>query len=637
MDSKEARHFWKKHAHSFAIRRNKEKPLITLANGSQLIGRVNQNGIRTFGNIPYAEPPVGSLRFKPPQKKEPWAGVRDCSGGPGKAAMQSEVGLSDYLLSMVQRSGFSKPRTALLKTLVKWGPLTLPQDEDCLSLSICAPPDVGKPMPVMVWIHGGDFQDGSSSQFVTDSYALAEQGVAVVYINYRLNVFGYFAHPELSAETPDGDVPWGGDAGTRDQITALRWIQENIAAFGGDPNNVTIFGESAGGESVLHLMSAPSAEGLFHKAIAQSPSCLGKFVQRCRSLGPIKSAEQQGIDFATQAVGPEPGQLARLRQLSAKELQTAQQKLRLDQAKKSADGIAFYPCIGTESHAAIVAESPYSMFIKQKQHQVPLLIGINANEGSLLPVLVEKFIPASLQSFLHPVPPACLDRQDLPPSFGQVLQEHYPGLNSSPGSDEYSKTMEEIIGDYMFGRYAYLLATTHSGIAPSYLYYFKRVPNRAGQTVGATHAAEIGFVHGSELFFDPQDGPDRELARVMQRYWSSFASFGNPNGLGGPLWEPLATNSLLQREWMVLDRCRQPCMMQIHKEAEYELLLKPLRQQLHDLNNPQMLESAAKATKKAPTDDHIRSPMLMTAAYAALHSQDEQLGLDERDTLVISL
>lgn len=523
--------------------------------------------------------------------------------------------LLEFLKKTIAKSGFSKFRAWALKVIVNNLPPT--QGEDCLSLVITAPPrqdDEGL-NPVMVWIHGGDHQDGSGTESLWCSDVLANLGVVTVNINYRLNVFGFLSHPELAQETPLGEVPWGADAGLRDQILALQWVKKNIESFGGDPNNVTIFGESAGGESVLHLMCAPSTEGLFHRAIAQSPCCGGKFVMRTREFGLSKSAEQRGIEFATQVVGPEPGQLKRLRSLSAEHLQAAYQQF------KKAGNDGFYVCHGTDQDAAIIPENPYATFMQGKQHKVPFIVGVNADEASVLGEMLDVFGP-SLR-FLHPMPCANSGSSTTPSeAFGahttHALLRLYPGLDGSSGKALQTKAKVDVLGDLYFGRYAYLLAVAHCMHAPTFLYLFKRTPKRPQQTVGAGHAMEIVFVHGSQTPLDPLDKADQELGKVMRQYWTSFARFGEPSAVGLPTWAPLLHGQ--KARWMEFDSGCQPYMCPVSRAEKYKNLLEPLWHQLSALHGVHLCQQFERnfctATKTGVIAES--SPALMKAANTSL-------------------
>jgi len=273
---------------------NKTTPIIQIKTG-QLQGQwEDKNQIAVFKGVPYAQPPVGSLRWRPPQPVEAWSGVREATKF-SPTAWQRLVDFEIFIQTLLEGQGWNPVRLAVIKTLMKFTP-TPNQSEDCLYLNIRTPSlESDAKLPVMVWIHGGDHQDGSGSDPLYESNLLAHKGVVYVSINYRLGLMGYLAHPELTAESEQGV---SGNYGTLDQIAALQWVQENIAHFGGDPDNVTIFGESAGGESVAHMMTSPLAAGLFHKAIMQSPANGGQMIHLSEPFLEHPSGEEQGRLFA---------------------------------------------------------------------------------------------------------------------------------------------------------------------------------------------------------------------------------------------------------------------------------------------------------------------------------------------------
>ncbi|MEM7118501.1 MAG: carboxylesterase family protein, partial [Chloroflexota bacterium] len=253
--------------------------------------------IAVFKGIPFAAPPVGELRWKPPQPVTPWEGVRQATKF-SPMAYQRAAEFEKFVGNLIGGQGWNFLRREGLKMLLKVAPKPK-MSEDCLYLNVRTPSlDSNAQLPVMVWIHGGDHQDGSGSEIFYDSNEIAKQGVVVVSINYRLGVMGYFTHPELSAESPLGV---SGNYGTLDQFAALEWVQNNIDAFGGDPDNVTIFGESAGGESVAHMLTSPLAQGLFHKAILQSPANAGQMYHLRESFLTRMPAEEVGLGFAEKA------------------------------------------------------------------------------------------------------------------------------------------------------------------------------------------------------------------------------------------------------------------------------------------------------------------------------------------------
>jgi carboxylesterase type B len=259
-------------------------------------GTLRDNGrIADWRGIPYAAPPVGELRWRPPQPPEPWDKIRSCTKY-GKRSFSRQAASDEILYNATQGMGLSLARRKLLQTGARLR--SSDQSEDCLTLNVRAPAG-GRDLPVMVWYHGGNHTDGAGSDSLYDSNTLPERGCVVVTCNYRLGLFGFFAHPLLAEESPDGV---SGNYGLLDQIAVLEWVRDNIASFGGDPGQVTIFGESAGGQAVLNLMSSPRAHGLFHRAIAQSPSDSGRWLYLRRPSLDFEPAEEAGRLFAERAL-----------------------------------------------------------------------------------------------------------------------------------------------------------------------------------------------------------------------------------------------------------------------------------------------------------------------------------------------
>ena len=331
-------------------------PPVKIQSGA-LTGIYDKEGdIAIFRSIPYAQPPLGQLRWKPPQPAAPWTGTLKAEKV-NTRAFQMETDIEEITAQLIEGQGWGRLKTAALKLLVKLGPAPK-QSEDCLYLDVRTPSlDKDAKLPVMVWIHGGDYQDGSRNEIFYDSSALARRGVVTVYINYRLGLMGYFMHPELSRESEHGV---SGNYGTLDQIAALRWVQENISAFGGDPENVTIFGESAGGESMLHMMTSPLARGLFHRAIVQSPACGHQMMFLRQPYFDNPAGEALGQAFAAEFTPAGEGQVDALRQIPAERLY---QHLRQEEALHY-----FYPVID----GYVLEKSPYEAFQDGDQARTPL-------------------------------------------------------------------------------------------------------------------------------------------------------------------------------------------------------------------------------------------------------------------------
>lgn len=513
---------------------NSAGPRVRTAAG-EVIGAFKAKGtMLRFQGIPYATAGSGDNRWAAPQPLSPWRAARRCVR-PGPIAHQRAQSMELFAKVLGEKLGISKAKqTVLVKALM----LPRKQSEDCLTLNVRAPSHATD-LPVMVWIHGGDHTDGSGSEPLYASDALPERGCVLVTINYRLGLFGFFAHPELATESADGVA---GNYGLLDQIAALEWVRENIAEFGGDPSNVTIFGESAGGEAVLNLLTSPKARGLFHKAIAQSPSDSGRWLHLNQPMLDFDSALDAGVRFADAVVGPEPGQLARLRAMSAKELSEAYRA-------HPEIGRHFYPCVD----GVVLPETPMTAFSNGSQAQVPLMIGYNADEGSLL------------QPFMHPTGgefyrdiddatslTASQLRRAFEESYGSVdrvdrLFAAYPGL-----ADQDPSITAAHAGDHMFGVHVEHATIRHAELGlPIYRYHFRSIPPSPTQTAGAFHAAEIPHVFGASLPILPVADDGHLLTRAMGDHWFAFAASGSPDTPGRPTWPRFDSGD---RQQMVFDR-----------------------------------------------------------------------------------
>jgi para-nitrobenzyl esterase len=461
---------------------------------------VADGAIRVFSGLPYAAPPVGDLRWRPPQPVAAWQGVKDATA-PGPACMQGKV----------------------------FDDISFPQvGEDCLTVNVYTPAKARR-LPVMVWIHGGGFQAGGGPEPRHDGQAFARKGIVLVTFNYRLGVFGFLAYPELTKESP---VNASGNYGMLDQVAALRWVKDNIAAFGGDPGNVTIFGESAGSFAVSALMASPLAKGLFHKAIGES----GAFFST--TLGPttLAAAEQEGAAFATAAGA---GTVAALRARSAQEI--------LEAAANSKQ--RFSPIV--DGH--FLPRDVPAIYAAGEQGHVPLLAGWNADEiRAAVTLRPEK---PTVQTFTENV------RKQFGAHADAVLKAY------SAASDAEAVESAAALGSDMFigyGTWKWIEAHLATGKAPVYRYRFDRqIPVPAGHTVmgaaatskdiGARHAGEIEYVFGSlerSLPKVPWEDADRKLSDTMTTYWANFARTGNPNGPGLPKWSPCTAT---ERRVMHLD------------------------------------------------------------------------------------
>lgn len=446
--------------------------------------------LHVYKGIPYAAPPIGNLRWKPPQLVEPWQGVKACTE-PGPAPMGYYSSLFPF---------YSKP------------------NEDCLYLNVWTPAKMSNDkLPVMVWIYGGAFRFGEGDNPLYDGTKLAQKSAVVVTFNYRLGPLGYLAHPLLSKEDPHGS---SGNYGLLDQIAALQWVQKNIAVFGGDPNRVTVFGQSAGATSILFLMVSPLTTGLFQCAISESaydgPSFQdlneSKWGNPPREDIGLQLAKDLGCDTAADPIAC----------LRAKPAQDVMDK-GTPPADVSAPGYRYEPCVD----GWVVPDLPDNMFQQGKQHSVPLLIGSNTDEWALFQWL-NKSTLASYTSYVN---------SQFRDKASQVMAM-FPATNDS----EANASSEQLVTLYTFTCPAKFYATSMAKVnSPVYFYQFSRVA--PGTKLRAFHLAEIGYVFGNLTPFASPLKPDkyfndtdRTLSDAMMTYWVNFAANGNPNATGLTQW-----------------------------------------------------------------------------------------------------
>ena len=440
--------------------------------------------IRVFKGLPYAQPPVGGLRWRPPVPASHWDGIRDASAhGPACVQLQSAKLTSVYSQVPVAMS------------------------EDCLTLNVWAPADA-RNAPVFVWIHGGALSGGSSREALYDGRRLAERGVIVVSINYRLGVLGFLAHPGLSAESRQRV---SGNYGLLDQIEALRWVRRNVGSFGGDPANVTIAGESAGGLSVMYLMASPDARGLFAKAIAESAYMA--------SMPELRTA--RGDQIAAEATGTMLGQalqapdVASLRGMKAEELSQAAAKL------------GYAPWITVDGK--LVPEQLVATFDAGRQAPVPLLAGFNSGEIRSLMVLAPK-VPDSAAR------------------YEAAIRERYGDLADRflalyPSSDMKEGVLAAT-RDALYGWTAQRLAAKQAAIGqPAFLYLFDHgYPAEDEAGLHGFHASELPYVFGNADRTPPlwpkvpATTEEAALSDAMVGYWTSFAKTGRPTAPNAPAW-----------------------------------------------------------------------------------------------------
>lgn len=456
----------------------------------RLAGAVDVNGVRSFKGIPYAEPPVGDKRWTAPVAAAPWKGVRDAREF-GASCVQPPYPADSIYADNVPN-----------------------QSEDCLTLNVWTPPHANR-APVIVWIFGGGLVRGRTSEPIYNGTHFAEHGVVIVTINYRLGALGWLALPELSAESPHGV---SGNYGLLDQIEALKWVKKNIAAFGGDPGNVTIMGESSGGLNVADLMASPLARGLFQKAIAESLGIQSAAELKQPNHG-LPSAEANGTAFE--------------KALGAADLKA----LRAIDARTIAEHAGFRG--GPNVDGWVLPHQVVDIFDRKEEALIPVLMGFNRNE--IYPGLVG-FLPRNLPDSSAAYEAEIEKRYgDLAPEFLRL----YPAGDIRGG-------MMAAIRDAVFGWSAERIVRDEAAAGqPSYLYFFDH---------GYPAAEELGFhaFHGSELPFvfgdvgenavlppnwpAPRGPQEQAFSDAMISYWTSFARNGVPKAPGQPNWPAYAPN-----------------------------------------------------------------------------------------------
>jgi para-nitrobenzyl esterase len=431
--------------------------------------------VRVYKGIPYAAAPTGALRWREPVAPASWSGVRAADRfGAVCPQMLPPAG------SFYQQEYFSGAAPKM--------------SEDCLTVNVwTGATDPQERRPVMVWIHGGGGVQGYSSEPCFDGTALAQHGVVLVSFNYRLGILGLFAHPALSAESAHHV---SGNYQELDQIAALGWVQRNIAAFGGDPHNVTVFGQSSGGASINRLLVCPLAKGLFQKVIIESAAVLNS--RDSKTALPVMEARGQAFAKLLHAEG-----LEQMRAIPASELVTAAKAMKFDPV---IDGY-------------VLPELAADGFDGGKAYAVPMLIGSNSDEGPRMAVTAVKF------------------RGEIEQRFAGTAASVLLGLYPAASDEEATQSRHDERRDESFaGERAEAAAQVRLHV-PVYLYYFDRVPPGRDARYGAFHAAELEYVFGTFSATDrPWEAEDHDLSAALIGYWTDFARTGDPNGAGRPHW-----------------------------------------------------------------------------------------------------
>ena len=433
-------------------------------------------GVTAYLGIPYAAPPVGELRWRPPQPADPWPNVRNADRY-SPACMQ-------YYMVPLSWANFGDYE---------------PKSEDCLYANVWTPAkSADEKLPVLVWIHGGGYFAGSATERLHHGDNLAAKGVILVSFNYRLGAFGFMAHPDLTKESPNHA---SGNYGLMDQVAALQWVHRNIAAFGGDPSRVTIFGESAGAGSVNCMQATPLTKGLFQGVIAESGSAFSRFGFGGGSSKSLAEAEREGVSFA-QGMGANT--IAEMRAIPAERILVAAKSVPFGVYAPITDGY-------------VLPEDVYAIFSEGKQNDVPVLVGSNSDEGTVL---------------------GAVQPRGLTPELQREYDTLYPP----------ERTVNTTAGAALWMMRTWARLEMKTGTHKAYEYYFSRaVPYPTDQKF-ASDVSHLGAHHGSEISYVfnnldvrkarnwPWTKEDYGLADMMSSYWVNFATKLDPNGPGLPVW-----------------------------------------------------------------------------------------------------
>ncbi len=485
-----------------------EAPPLQVKTANGTLEGVDESGVRAFKGVPFAAPPVGDLRWREPQPVKNWTGVRKAHDF-GPRAMQ---------LPLFGDMGFRSDGV----------------NEDCLYLNVWTPAkNAADKLPVMVYFYGGGLMAGDGSEPRYDGESMARQGIVTVTVNYRLTIFGFFSHPELTKESPHKA---SGNYGFLDQYAALQWVQKNIAAFGGDPGRVTIAGESAGSFSVSAQMASPLSKNLIAGAIGESGSLLS-----LRPIPTLAESEKMGTEFA-KAMGA--ASLAALRSMPAQALLEATSKPGIPRFSPNVDGY-FFP------------KSPAGIFAAGQQAKVPLMVGWNSQESGYQGIMGKETL--TLANYKAAV------EKMYPDQASEVLKVYNPGSDA-----EVEQVATALAGDRFIGFSTWKWSDLHSqtGGKPVYRYFYERprpamraemgnveaglaggivksdAPKKAPVPKGAVHSAEIEYALGNlptNRVYDWQPA-DYKVSEIMQLFFANFIKTGNPNGLGVPHWPALKSN-----------------------------------------------------------------------------------------------
>ncbi|XP_031196981.1 acylcarnitine hydrolase-like [Mastomys coucha] len=497
-------------------------------------------GVHTFLGIPFAKPPVGSLRFAPPKAPEPWSGVRDGTLQPAMCPQSLDVMNAEGLKEMK----------------LKLPPVSM--SEDCLYLNIYTPAHAqeGSNLPVMVWIHGGGLVAGMASMY-DGSLLAAIEDLVVITIQYRLGILGFFS---------TGDEHARGNWGYLDQVAALRWVQQNIVHFGGNPDRVTIFGESAGGTSVSTHVVSPMSQGLFHGAIMESGV----------ALLPYLIADTSEMFSAMVA------------KLSGCEAMDSEALVHCLRGKSEEEILAINKMFPAVVDGEFLPRHPKELLASEDFHPVPSIIGVNNDEfGWTIPMLMgsAQTIKEITRENLNAVLKNTTAQMMLPPEYSDLLMEEYMG--NTEDAQTLQAQFTEMMEDFMFVIPALQVAHFQRSHAPVYFYEFQHqitsLKDIRPPHVKADHADEVPFVFGY-FFWDMKiDFTEEEkvLSRRMMKYWANFARHGNPNSEGLPSWP------MLNQDEQYLQLDTQPAVGRALKARRLQFWTKTLPQKIQELKGSQ--------------------------------------------------
>jgi len=481
---------------------------VKTANG--ILEGTNESGIRSFKGVPFAAPPVGPFRWREPQPVKNWQGVRKADKFGPSAMQRALFGDMNF-----RSNGIS---------------------EDCLYLNVWTPSKTGKEnLPVLVYFYGGGLMAGDGSEPRYDGESMSRKGIVTITVNYRLTVFGFFAHPELTKESP---YKASGNYGLMDQMVALQWVQKNIAAFGGDPKKVTIAGESAGSMSVSAQMASPLAKNLFAGAIGESGSLMGTLPPV-----PLAEAEKLGVEFATMNGAQS---LAALRAMSAEQILAATAKQGTPRFPVTIDGY-------------FLTKSPAEVFTKGEQSHVPLLVGWNSEENNYRSVLgqnnptkenyenaVKKLYPDHAADALKVY--AATTDEEVMQAATALASDRFIGFSTWKWSDLQSQTGEKPVYRYLYSRPRPIMRSEMGNVVAGLAGGIVKVDStvkKAPPATGAVHSAEIEYALGNlptNGVYDWQPD-DFRVSEILQTFFANFIKTGNPNGFGVPAWPAVSARS----------------------------------------------------------------------------------------------